>query len=142
MQEERLHDSAVVLHFAGTGGLELRSVHLCEPHEALGALLTRLARALAGQEVLLVAGRWTDPAEIDAAGLPSRRAASGFYCTGVWLELARYHEEWAAGKDAVILCDTDPRSGQSQAAIFGRSARRRVTDGARPAQASHEEARR
>jgi hypothetical protein len=139
---ELLHDSAVVLHFAGAGGLELRSVHCCEPEEALGALLTRLAEALAGQEVLLVAGQWTSPAQIDLAGLPSRRAASGFYCTGVWLELARHHEEWAAGKDAIILCDTDPRSGKSQAAVFGRPARGHATGGAQPARASHEEARR
>lgn len=137
-----MQDSAVVLHFAGLGGLELHSVHSCGPHEPLGALLTRLAGALAGQEVLLVAGRWTDPASIDAAGLPTRQAAPGFYCTGVWLELARHHQEWAAGNDAVILCDTDPRSGKSHAAVFGRRSRRRPAAGDQPAQASRQEARR
>ncbi len=55
---------------------------------------------------------------VEATGRPHHRVAPGSYCTSLWLDLARHHERWAAEHDAIVLCDTDPRTGRSHAALL------------------------
>ena len=51
-----------------------------------------------------------------------RVRARASYCTSVWLDLARHHERWAARLTTrIVLCDTDPRTGRSQAALLPRT---------------------
>jgi hypothetical protein len=104
-RDGKLADSAAVLLFGqGPGTWEIAAG---DPAE--------------GERVLVVAGPWTDPARF--AGTPVHRVAPGSYCTSVWLDLARHHEEWARDHDAIVLCDTDPRTGRSHAALLRRTNR-------------------
>lgn len=119
-RDGKLADSAAVLLLdRGTGPWEVASV---PPAGHLGALLRDAA---VGERPLVVAGPWTDAEQVAAAGLPVHRVAAGSYCTSLWLDLARRHEEWAEHHDSVVLCDTDPRTGRSHAALL----RRRDTEG-------------
>ncbi|MEV6235576.1 hypothetical protein [Lentzea sp. NPDC051838] len=72
---------------------------------------------------LVVAG----PFAGDLPDLPVHRVPPGSYCTSVWLALARHHEEWAQTHDALVLCDTDPRTGRSHAALLRRASQEGTT---------------
>ncbi|MEY9849370.1 hypothetical protein [Streptacidiphilus sp. MAP5-3] len=74
-----------------------------------------------GQDVeadgtLLVLGPWVTGA------VPRRtevhRVEPGSYCTSLWLTLADHWQEWQQAYRRIVLCDTDPRSGRSHAALF------------------------
>ena len=114
-----LADSAAYLHFAADGGSPvgpIGSVDSVGYGEALADLLATVIPA-AGRS-LVVTGPWTDPAVVAAAESPVHRVAPGSYATGVWTDLARHHAEWSARFDAIVLCDTDPRTGMSHAAVL------------------------
>jgi hypothetical protein len=119
VHETPLVDSGVVL--------------LLEPDGTFGAVATRrtaggLGPALTGlaglaaesgcRDVLVVAGPWADPAQLAACPLPCHQVAAGSYCTSIWLELARNHQDWAARHDGLLLCDTDPRTGLSHVVLL------------------------
>jgi hypothetical protein len=110
-----LADSAAYLHFAAVGGS--RVGRLAHGRELAG--LVAAAVPPAGR-TLVVAGPWTDPAAAGAAGVPVHRVAPGSYATGVWADLARHHGAWSARFDAIVLCDTDPRTGMSHTAVLHR----------------------
>ncbi len=119
-RDGKLADSAAVLLLGhGSGPWEVVAV---PPAADLPALLRD---TVVGENPLVVAGPWTDADQVAATGLAEHRVAPGSYCTSVWLDLARHHEEWADCHDAVVLCDTDPRTGRSHAALL----RRRDTEG-------------
>jgi hypothetical protein len=104
-------DSSVFLLFGGTGGLELATA---PPGRHATDLLDLPDRTL------LVAGPGIDARWLAGLGLDLHQAAPGSRCTSVWRELANHHESWATAYDAVVLCDTDPRTGHSEAALFRR----------------------
>ena len=56
----------------------------------------------------------------DALGEPAHhhRTVPGSYCTSVWLDLARNWPAWQRDHTAVVLCDTDPRTGDTQLAVL------------------------
>lgn len=128
-----LLDSGVLMVFDGAGRWAITAVCQAQPEEDAAALLRSVlstASACAGQ-TLLVIGPWVDP-DLPAAavgpapaGRPlagpavtSHRVAPGSYCTSVWRELLRRHEEWARRYATVVLCDTDPRLGQTHLAVL------------------------
>jgi hypothetical protein len=117
-------DSAALLYFDqggdGDAGFALRAVRTGRPGEELGELLASLlAEYGAGSDPpLVVCGPWSDPSRLAPLGLPVHRAGPGTYCTGVWLELARHHRAWTGRYPAVVLCDTDPRTGHCHAGLL------------------------
>lgn len=110
-----LADSAAVLVLGAGGPWVLDPIPPAS--DDLAALIERAAD---GVPALVVAGPWTDPAAAAAPGLPVHRVDRGSYCTSVWLDLARHHETWAQNEVALVLCDTDPRTGRSHAALLRR----------------------
>ena len=91
---------------AGEGGLGLAGV-------GSGAL----PDVVHGDGVLHVLGPWAAEEDVPE-GAEVHRAPQGTYCTGVWLELAAHWQEWRRTHRAVVLRDTDPRTGVSHHAVF------------------------
>jgi hypothetical protein len=117
-----LADSAVLLYFdnstEGTfrfGGTTRGAVGV-EPEVIVKPYLSYADPA----RTLLVAGPWVPEEPIASLAPNVRQTPPGTYCTSTWLDLARHHERWAREFDAVVLCDTDPRTGLSQAALLFR----------------------
>ncbi|MFY1670279.1 hypothetical protein ACN27G_10000 [Plantactinospora sp. WMMB334] len=118
VEENKVPNSAALLYFDDAGRYEFHGTRMAPRGTPLRALLGHVTAGLEPDSTLLVAGSWADAGELAATGLPIHRGAPGPYCTGVWLDLARHHEEWGAAYRSVVLCDTDPRTGQSQAAVL------------------------
>jgi hypothetical protein len=112
-----LVDSAALLYFDGAGGFTFRDTHTARG-EDVGALAGAAAARGEGP-VLVVAGPWVEQRRLAALEATVRPCPGGTYCTSVWLELARNHRDWAQTYRSVVLCDTDPRSGQAQVALLG-----------------------
>jgi hypothetical protein len=115
IDENVLADSAALLYFDDQGSLEFSRTARTARGETLGGLLSEMTAGLDPGRTLIVTGPWADAAR---TGWPVHRTDAGTYCTSVWLELARHHREWAARYQTVVLCDTDPRTGLSQAALL------------------------
>jgi hypothetical protein len=109
-----LVDSAVVLYFDDGDGFAFQETRVGES----GDLLADYLRDADLDRTLVVAGPWVAAEELAGVAAPVHRVAPGTYCTSVWLDLARHHRAWAADYDTVLLCDTDPRTGRSQAALL------------------------
>ncbi|GAB3981096.1 hypothetical protein V1634_28595 [Plantactinospora veratri] len=120
VEENKVPNSAALLYFDDTGRYEFHGTRMATRGTPLRALLGSVTTDLEPDSTLLVAGSWTHPDDLAETAVPVHRAAPGPYCTGVWLELARHHEEWSDAYRSVVLCDTDPRTGQSQAAVLRR----------------------
>lgn len=115
-----LLDSGVLMVFDNAGRWAVTGVHQAQPDDDAAALLCSV---LPRPDTLLVTGPWVDPAltaSVEQAGVVSRRVAPGSYCTSVWRELLRHHEDWARRYATVVLCDTDPRLGQTHLAVLTR----------------------
>ncbi|MEU5693151.1 hypothetical protein [Actinosynnema sp. NPDC020468] len=97
-------DSAAVLVFAPGGGPRLVGVS-----SGAAADLVRDRRP----DDVVVLGPW-----VDLPDVPAHRVPPGSYCTSVWLALAENWARWREGGGRVVLCDTDPRTGVSHAAVF------------------------
>ena len=67
---------------------------------------------------LVVAGPWVSKQDLDVVAAPIHYVPPGSYCTCVWLHLARQYRSWAETYDALVLCDTDPCTERSQAALM------------------------
>nr|MDT0658200.1 hypothetical protein [Micromonospora sp. DSM 115978] len=113
-----LIDSAVALYFGTGTGFQYAGTRPDAPGQSLTELLASQRAALPVGPALLVAGPWTDDAQVRAAGLPVHRCEPGSYCTSVWLDLARHHSDWQSEYAGLLLADTDPRSGRSQVAAL------------------------
>jgi hypothetical protein len=112
-----LTDSAALFLFgaAGEGTWDLAGGR---PGTDAGTLIRDAAAGLPADDVLVVGGPWVDQEALAANDFAVHRVESGSYCTSVWLALAREHERWAQRYRALVLCDTDPRTGQSQAVLL------------------------
>jgi hypothetical protein len=118
VEDNKVPNSAALLYFDDAGRYEFHGTRMAPRGTRLGTLLDSMTTGLEPGSTLLVAGPWADGGELAGTGLPIHRSAPGPFCTGVWLDLARHHEDWSATYRSVVLCDTDPRTGQSQAAVL------------------------
>lgn len=113
-----LTDSAVLLYFGTRGGWQFRHSRVVGPGESLGPIVAGLLGDPPDGRALVVAGPWVTGQHLDSVTAPVHHVTPGSYCTSVWLDLARHHQSWADTYDALVLCDTDPRTGRSQAALM------------------------
>ncbi|MEE6261668.1 hypothetical protein [Plantactinospora sonchi] len=122
VEDHGLTNSAALLLFGqGHGdGYQFAGAPPPSATHRLGRLLGSMAARSDPASTLVVAGPWVDPDVLAATWLPTHRVGAGTYCTGVWLELARAHLTWATEYRTIVLCDTDPRTGQSQTALLRR----------------------
>ena len=112
-----LVDSAALLYFDRTGGFAFRYTAAGSGAE-VGALAAAALERSGSGPALVVAGPWVDPRQLDVLDAKVQPCPPGTYCTSVWLEMAGNHDVWADSYRSVVLCDTDPRSGQAQVALF------------------------
>lgn len=117
VQETPLVDSAAALVLGACAGPGLRFARAHSAGSAVAVLGEEgLGRELGEDGTLLVLGPWV------TEDLPERtavhRVAPGSYCTSLWLELAEHWQEWQQDYRRIVLCDTDPRSSRSHAALF------------------------
>jgi hypothetical protein len=68
-----------------------------------------------------VAGSWLD-LDPRLTGPKLHRAPPSSYGTSVWLELARHYQDWAQDYRTLVVCDTDPDTGVTQAVTLSRTA--------------------
>jgi hypothetical protein len=120
-QDADLVDSGVLVFLTGHGSWDVTGVRSAGSPAGVPELV-RIPAGQSAHDVLIVAGPWLDPGQAGAAGPKLHRAPPGSYCTSVWLELARHHRDWARDYTTIILCDTDPATGVSQAATLSRAA--------------------
>jgi hypothetical protein len=105
-----LVDSAAALVLGPGAGPRLAEV-------ASGDCAAELIRARIGEaDALTVLGPWVEP--VDLGDRPVHRVPPGSYCTSVWLALAAHWPAWQQDHSAIVLCDTDPRTGRSHIAAF------------------------
>jgi hypothetical protein len=119
-QDAGLVDSGVLVFLGKAGSWDMTAVRCTGPQTEPPELI-RIPAGQPAHDVLVVAGPWIDLGP-DAAGPKVHRAPPGSYCTSVWLELARHHQDWARDYSTIVLCDTDPGTGISQAATLSRAA--------------------
>ncbi|MEV0635586.1 hypothetical protein AB0I77_11565 [Streptomyces sp. NPDC050619] len=119
VHDNRLVDSGVALVLGTDDGPHLAGV---ETVSATGRPARRLAELTAADPdgTLLVTGPWTDREALDAAAgtTTSYQVSPGTYATGLWLALARQWRAWRERYRTVVLCDTDPRSGETCIAVL------------------------
>lgn len=113
-----LTNSAALLYFGSSDGWQFRQSRVAGPGESLGRLVATLLGDPADGHALVVAGPWASRQDLDVVAAPIHYVAPGSYCTSVWLDLARQYRSWAETYDVLVLCDTDPRTGRSQAALM------------------------
>ncbi len=119
-QDAKLVDSGVLLFLGQAGSWDMTGVRTASPQAGLSELI-RIPAGQSAQEVLVVAGPWTDLSQADVAGPKIHRVPPGSYCTSVWLELAGHYQGWAQDYTTIVVCDTDPGTGISQAATLSRA---------------------
>jgi hypothetical protein len=112
VHDNALVDSGVLLVLGGGDGLRAHDV-ITTPGQAETA--RELAGLAAGPRTLLVLGPWVDAP--DLAG-NVHQVAPGSYCTSVWLALADEWSSWQREHDTVVLCDTEPHTGEGHIAVF------------------------
>ncbi|MGW1053686.1 hypothetical protein [Streptomyces sp. NPDC002521] len=117
VHDNQLVDSGALLVFGEGAGFRVGEV-VAIPAGTPPA--GRIAEVLAKEpdSTLLVTGPWADPDELGGPVRHHHRTGSGSYCTSVWLDLARNWPSWQREYTAVVLCDTDPRTGDSQLAVL------------------------
>ncbi|MEU0051464.1 hypothetical protein ABZ299_02390 [Streptomyces sp. NPDC006184] len=116
VHDNHLVDSGVMLRFGRDGGPRVTGVEAVPATEPVAARIG----AVADKEpdgTLVVAGPWLDVATLDGVR-HHYQAGQGTYCTSVWLALARHWRSWQRKYPTVVLCDTDPRSGDSHLAVL------------------------
>jgi hypothetical protein len=118
IDDNPLVNSAALLYFGDNGGYEFIGTRASRPGADLAELVSSVTAGRSARSTLLVVGPWTAPDRLAATGLPVHGCEPGFYCTSVWLAFARHHEEWSRTYHHIALCDTDPRTGRGQVALF------------------------
>jgi hypothetical protein len=113
-----LVDAAAVLFFDTASDAAFRFVGTTRSAAGPEAVIKPYLSLVDPERTLLVVGPWVPEQPVDSLAPNIHRVQPGTYCTSVWLALARHHELWARDFDAIVLCDTDPRTGISQAALL------------------------
>jgi hypothetical protein len=116
VHDNDLVDSGVLLVFDTGAGPRVGEVETIPAGTSPAGRVADLV-AKEPDSTLLVTGPWVDR---DALAEPAHhhRAGPGSYCTSVWLDLARHWSSWQRDYTAVVLCDTDPRSGDGHLAVL------------------------
>jgi hypothetical protein len=117
-----LTDSAALLCFGTSGGWQFRESRTVGPGKSLYPIVATLLGEPGDRSALVVAGPWVSREDLAAVAVPVHHVEPGSYCTSVWIDLARHHQSWADIHDTLVLCDTDPRTGRSQAALLRKTA--------------------
>lgn len=110
-----LADSGVLLGFGpDSEAWQVAAIAELGPAEKLAVRLPDLVPE--AHSPLAVLGPWVE----DGADLPVpvHRLGTGGYATSVWLALGREREAWAPRHDALLLCDTDPRTKSTHVAVL------------------------
>ncbi len=113
-----LVDSAAVLYFDNAEGAAFQFAGTTRTTAGPEAAIKPYLSLADPERLLLVIGPWVSEHSVDSLTPHIHRVQAGTYCTSVWLALASHHERWAQDFDALVLCDTDPRTGVSQAALL------------------------
>lgn len=89
-------------------------------HDVSPSVVVKLCGGLdeGAGDTLLVLGPWFPGDFPFPPGPATHRVREGTYCTSVWIELARHWQEWQRSYGTVVLCDTDPRYGETHGAVF------------------------
>ncbi|MCD9144997.1 hypothetical protein [Streptomyces albireticuli] len=117
VHDHGLVDSGVLLALGTDGGPRVAGVETVAAARGPAGRLRELTAAdPAG--TLLVTGPWVDRAALGEPASATYHCDPGTYCTGVWLALARHWRAWRADHSTVVLCDTDPRSGDTHLAVL------------------------
>lgn len=116
VHDHGLIDSGVMLVLDSSDGPQVTDVQTVPAHvPAVDRIRALLAEDPQG--TLVVTGPWFDRSGLD--GTPHHHPVEpGSYCTGVWLPLALNWRAWTKAHSTVVLCDTDPRSGESHLAVL------------------------
>jgi hypothetical protein len=116
VHDNELVDSGAMLVLGTDGGPQVAAVETLPASVSAADRLRELA-AKEPERTLVVTGPWFDRDGLDA--LPHHhRAEAGTYATGVWLPLAFNWRTWQREYSTILLCDTDPRSGDSHLAVL------------------------
>ncbi|WP_371482679.1 hypothetical protein [Kitasatospora sp. NBC_00315] len=116
VHDNHLVDSGVLLVLGSEDGPQVTNVETIPSTRSATGRIEELA-AKDPEGTLLVTGPWFDPRALPE-GLTRHRVSPGTYCTSVWLALARNWRAWQQRYTTVLLCDTDPRSGESHLAVL------------------------
>lgn len=116
VHDNALVDSGVLLVLGTSDGLRVTGVETSADPERTTSRLAELA-GKDPERTLLVLGPW-----VAESGLGERfncqQADPGCYGTSVWLVLAAQWQAWQGSYDTVVLCDTEPRTGEGHLAIL------------------------
>ena len=116
VHDNALVDSGVLLVLGTSDGLRVAGVETAADPEQTTSRLAELA-GKDPERTLLVLGPW-----VAESGLGERfncqQADPGCYGTSVWLVLAAQWQAWQGNYDTVVLCDTEPRTGEGHLAIL------------------------
>jgi len=110
VHDNKLVDSGVLLVFGPGGGLQVDEV-ASVPSDRVGDLVAKDPDG-----TLLVTGPWAP--DVAGAAPHHHRTGIGSYCTSVWLELAGNWASWQRHYATILLCDKDPRTGDTQLAVL------------------------
>ncbi|QTZ94643.1 hypothetical protein [Streptomyces auratus] len=116
VHDNHLVDSGVMLLFGQDGGPRVTGVETVSATEPVASRIGEVAD-MEPDGTLVVAGPWLDTAAL-ADVRHQYQVSGGTYCTSVWLALARHWRSWHQEYTTVVLCDTDPRSGDSHLAVL------------------------
>jgi hypothetical protein len=129
VHDNELVDSGAVLLLGHGQGMRVAGVRTVMPGESVRDRIVALVGGQPGQ-TLVVAGSRVD-ADAIPDGLPVRWCDPATYCTSVWVELAEHRDTWRAEYSAVVLCDSEPRSGRTHLALLAGSTFSAVPEGVR-----------
>jgi hypothetical protein len=127
VHDNELVDSGAVLLLGPGQGMRVAGVRTVMPGESVRDRIVALVGGQPGQ-TLVVAGSRVD-ADAIPDGLPVHRCDPATYCTSVWVELAEHRDTWRAEYSAVVLCDSEPRSGRTHLALLAGSTFSAVPEG-------------
>lgn len=116
VHDNELLDSGAILLLGDEHGPHVSALRTVFPNESVREAI----RALAGEDrdrTLVLAGSRVG-ADALPEGMAVRRCLPETYCTSVWVDLADKRDAWQRDYAAVILCDTEPRTGRTQLALF------------------------
>ena len=136
VHDNELVDSGALLLLGPGQGMRVAGVRTIMPGESVRDRIVALVDGQPGH-TLVVAGSRVD-ADAIPDGLPVHWCDPATYCTSVWVELAEHRDTWRAKYSAVVLCDSEPRSGRTHLALLAGPTFSAVPEGVRYAGFRHD----
>lgn len=116
VHDNALVDSGVLLVLGGSDGPRVTGVETAADPSQTSSRLAELA-GKDPERTLLVLGPWVAESGL-AERFTCQQVDPGCYATSVWVALAAQWQAWQDAYDTVVLCDTEPRTGQGHLAIL------------------------